>query len=372
MVATAATLLTPVGKILMDEIRRNGVVGIDAFHHTSLYHSMDGYYKLAVVLGEQGDFLTSPEISPLFGEIVGVWLLDQWIQKGCPQPVQLLELGPGRGTLMADVLRTAQQLRPAFFDNLSVHLVEVSDVLTMSQNTALLPFSDKLAGWTRHHSLDTFTPGEGCLFVLANEFFDALPARQYIKTEAGWRERCVTCDQSGNLVFASRSGPKGLDAPTDYPVGAIFEDSPMVRDTFARVVNDLKTCGGAAFICDYGYDVPSYKESGFTGDSWQALRDGEPVCPLEMPGYSDLSFHVDFGALMKIAEDKNVASSFMTQGDFLNAHGIQERLTILLDKSSPKQKARLKGQVLRLSHPLQMGALFKVLTMCVLQKGSHG
>jgi NADH dehydrogenase [ubiquinone] 1 alpha subcomplex assembly factor 7 len=371
MVATAATLLTPVGKVLINEIKRSGAVGIDVFHHTSLYHPMDGYYEHAVILGERGDFLTAPEISPLFGEVVGVWLLDQWIQMGCPQPVQLLELGPGCGTLMADVLRTVQQLRSAFFDNLSVHLVEVSDMLTISQNTALLPFLDKLSGWTRHHSLDTFTPGDGCLFVLANEFFDALPARQYVKTEMGWNERCVTCDQSDHLTFASRSGPKIVNAPADYPVGAIFEDSPMVRDTFARVVDDLKACGGAAFICDYGYDVPSYKEPGFTGDSWQALRSGEPVSPLETPGYCDLSFHVDFGALVKVAQGRGVSPSLMTQADFLNAHGIQERLTVLLEKSSLKQKAHLKGQTLRLTHPLQMGALFKVLTMGVPQKGNH-
>ena len=371
MVATAAALLSPLGRMLLEDIQRDGAMRIDAFHHKSLYHPTEGYYKHAAVLGSRGDFLTAPELSPLFGEVVGAWLLHQWIQLGCPQPIQLLELGPGRGTLMGDVLRTVQKLRPAFFENLSIYLVEVSDVLAISQDTALLPFLDKTSSYTRYHSLDTFTPGEGCLFVLANEFFDALPARQYVKTKAGWDERCVTCGPSGHLTFATRSGPQNLGAPTDYPVGAIFEVSSAVREAFARVVDHLKSCGGAAFICDYGYGAPSYKEPGFVGDSWQALRDGQPVSPLETPGYSDLSFHVDFGALMTVARKQGIAPSFMTQADFLSAHGLQERLTVLLKNAESKRRARLKGEVLRLTHPLQMGSLFKVLTMGVPLKGAQ-
>ena len=364
MVAFASALKNPLGSLLAQEIDRSGFISIETFHRKSLYDPRYGYYQKGDVLGLRGDFVTAPEVSSLFGEIVGAWLLNMWEQMGAPTPIQILELGPGRGLMMSDMLRVAQ-CRSSFLNNVSIHFIEVHPKLQEQQRRNLKRWEMDVNALVWHQSLDTFTSGPGCLFVIANEFFDALPACQYVKAEKGWNERCVTCDDRGAFCFATRPGPLSLNVPNDYPVGAIFEESPQTQAIFKRIVTEIKACGGAAFVCDYGYSEPSYKESGFTGDSWQALRRGEPVSPLCSPGESDLSFHVNFGVLADIArvmaEDVRVA----TQGDFLNAHGLQQRLEILLKKATPQQAARLRGEVMRLSHPLQMGALFKVLTFSI-------
>jgi SAM-dependent MidA family methyltransferase len=286
------------------------------------------------------DFTTAPEISQVFGELLGAWAASVWAQMGAPDPVLLIEAGPGRGTLMADALRTVARVAPDFAAALRVHLIETSPRLRAEQ-AARLPS----AMW--HDRLEDVPAGPA--IVLANEFLDALPIRQFEHVAGAWAERHVAGGRFVALPCAHAS-----DAAPD---GAVLELGEAALAWMASLAARLVREGGAALILDYGFTQAQY------GDTLQALRHGRPVSPLVEAGTADLTAHVDFAALAATARAKGATVwGPVAQGDFLRALGLEARVERLA-ALHPARAAALVAGADRLASPAQMGALFKVLAV---------
>lgn len=307
------------------------------------------YYSSRDPLGSAGDFITAPEISQMFGELIGLWLADMWINAGRPEPVHYVELGPGRGTLARDALRVAKR----FGLDPSVHFVESSAALKALQSE-LVPD----AQW--HHDLSTL-PANVPLLVVANEFLDALPVRQLVKTPEGWRERMVVPDDtSGDGRFVCIAGPQPLDPAVpehrrDAPDGTIYEQCPGAAATVFEVAGRLNEQGGAALFIDYGHDAPR------DGSTLQAVRAHAKVDPFVNPGEADLTALVDFAALVPIAEAQGARwLGTVPQGRWLSALGIEARAATLA-AAAPEQAAAIHAAKDRLIDLEQMGQLFKVM-----------
>lgn len=333
---------------LRDLIALEGPITVERYMGLCLRH----YYATRDPLGQAGDFTTSPEISQMFGELIGLWMLEVWNAMGRPSPCRLIELGPGRGTLMADLLRAARLL-PDFTASISVHLVETSPALRERQRAALAA-SGVSVEW--HDALKDVPPGPTLL--IANEFFDALPIRQFVATERGWCERLVGLD-GDRLIFGLRGEPEsGLPSPLrlgdilEWPAAAIAEAQALAE----RLTRNT----GAALIIDYGYWGPAF------GDTLQAVQRHAPVDPLAEPGEADLTTHVDFHRLAQTAMAAGARVHGMAvQGDFLKALGIEARAAILKRRATPAQAADIDGALARLTErgPKGMGELFKVLAL---------
>lgn len=301
------------------------------------------YYATRDPLGTGGDFTTAPEISQMFGELIGLWAADLWLRAGRPEAAWV-ELGPGRGTLSADALRAMGKagLAPP------VHLVETSPVLREAQ-------AHTIPGATHHESIATL-PTDQPLIIVANEFFDALPIRQIVRTDAGWRERMV--DHDGER-FVPTVGEQRFDAvvPEALRDGEVIETSPasvaILRDLAARIVAQ----GGALLAIDYGYEGP------LAGDTLQALHHHRFANPYEAPGEQDLTAHVDFAALAEAARaEAAIAHKVTTQGALLEALGIQARATSLA-RAAPSRQGEIETAWRRLCAPDAMGTLFKALAI---------
>jgi len=303
------------------------------------------YYASRDPLGSGGDFITAPEISQMFGELIGVWLADMWFRAGRPAPVHYVELGPGRGTLARDALRAArgQGLDP------QVHLVESSPALRGLQRAAL-------PGATWHHDLAS-VPTDAPILLVANEFFDALPLRQLVMTEAGWRECMVGCE-SGRFVPVAGLQPMDIAVPEERrqaEPGTVIETSPAAASVMGEIAGRLAGQGGAALIVDYGHDAPR------AGSTLQAVRAHQKVDPFEAPGEADLTTHVDFAALAGIAQASGCRwLGTVGQGAWLQAMGIDVRAASLA-RTAPGQAAVIEAQKQRLIAEDQMGILFKVM-----------
>jgi Uncharacterized conserved protein len=303
------------------------------------------YYAGKDPLGSGGDFITAPEISQMFGEMIGLWLADMWIRAGKPDPVHYVELGPGRGTLARDALRTMTRygLDPV------VHFVEGSPSLKGLQ-LAAVPH----AKW--HDDLSTI-PATGPLLVVANEFFDALPVRQMVRSAQGWRERMVDF-QDGAFVPVVGDRPMDAAIPralADADEGTLIETCPGASAVIYELAGRLVHQGGAALVIDYGYAEWQ------SGSTLQALRAHEKVDPFAMPGEADLTCHVDFTAIANAAlvrEARHLGT--VTQGDFLRALGIELRAANLA-AAAPEQADAIHAALDRLISEEQMGTLFKVL-----------
>ncbi len=300
------------------------------------------YYATRDPIGAAGDFTTAPEISQLFGELVGAWVADLWLRAGRPA-FRLVELGPGRGTLMADLLRATARV-PGFAP--PVHFVETSPVLRRAQ-AALVP----AAAW---HAMLAEVPGDLPLLIVANEFFDALPVRQFEATADGWHERVVgRAFQPGlDPVRADALIPPELRAS---PPGSVFEASPAATAVAAEIGDRLRAAGGAALIVDYGFAGPA------TSDTLQAVHRHEFADPFARPGEVDLTAHVDFTALAAAAAVR--ARGPVGQGAWLASLGIGQRLAALTARASPAQAAALAAGARRLTAPGEMGDLFKVMAL---------
>lgn len=344
--------------IIKQQIRQSGPIDIGTFMSLALGHPKFGYYITRDPIGAQGDFTTSPEISQCFGEMLTVCMVEAWIRGGKPD-VHLVELGPGRGTLMADFLKSCKNA-PDFFERMDIHLVETSPVLRAAQKA-------KLAGYTPHwhDSIDTL-PADGPLLILANEFFDALPIRQAVMTLDGWREKVVGLSESGTLQFGiaqggpsfrKNAGDAWLATLPPAPEGTIMEVSP-VRDAVMRsLCARLQKQGGLMIVIDYGHAVP-----GAAGDTFQAVRKHKYVSPLENVGHADLTSHVDFARLDAIASEAGCAVyGPVSQKSFLEAMGIHTRLKNL-QAQNPSDETLAPG-VTRLIDPQGMGQLFKVMAV---------
>jgi SAM-dependent MidA family methyltransferase len=323
-----------------------------------LAHPRHGYYASRDPFGAAGDFTTAPEISQMFGEMLGLWAVALWQSMHAPAPFRLIELGPGRGTLMADALRAAR-VAPGFIEAVDVQLVETSARLRDAQRRSLSN-SAVPAVW---HALLEHVP-EGPFILLANEFLDALPVHQAVKTESGWHERVVGVDEHGKLAFGlSRSHLPDFEALpaaelADAPLGAVFEWRP---DTFvAEICSRLQTHPGAALFIDYGHS-----QSGL-GDTLQAVRAHAFADPLSSPGEVDLTAHVDFAAVARIAKQCGIdVHGPVEQGSFLEGLGIVARAEKLRANTLSQQAAAIDAALVRLtgSGRENMGSLFKVIAL---------
>jgi NADH dehydrogenase [ubiquinone] 1 alpha subcomplex assembly factor 7 len=352
--------MTPLETILRRRLRLTGPMTVAAFMQEALLHPEHGYYRRQPALGLAGDFVTAPEISQMFGELLGLWCLDYWERMGAPDPVLLVELGPGRGTLIADALR-ATRLRPAFHKALRLHLVEASPILRGRQREALAPFAGQIAPAQWHDALVGLP--EAPFLLLANEFFDALPVHQFERTAEGWRERVVVEPQiDAPLGFAlAPPGPQIglLDGPTrDAPVGMLVEISPAGLAAAGEIGRRLAQHGGAALLVDYGYGE---------GQGWslQAVRGHARVeNPLIEPGLVDLSAHVDFARLSRAAAERGARPyGPVSQGAFLDALGIRLRAQRLTRDADADGRAGIERALARLLDPEEMGTLFQALAL---------
>ncbi len=336
-------------------IRREGPLSIAAFMAIALHDREGGYYARRDPLGGDGDFITAPEISQIFGELIGLWCADLWRHLGEPDPVILVELGPGSGALLGDLLRAAATL-PEFRRALDLYLVEASPVLRARQQRRLGGIGARFVA-----SIDALP--QGPLLLVANEFLDALPIRQLVRGRAEWAERVVTLDAEDRLVFAD--GPENpalsLLVPAALrarPSGTIVEICPAAAALAAALGERLAAQPGAALFVDYGY-FPSAP-----GPTLAALRRHAAAALLDDPGGADLSAHVDFAAFAAAARAAGaIVHGPVAQGQFLAALGAEARLAALSARAEPAQRARLASGLERLIDPAQMGTLFKALAL---------
>ncbi len=344
-------------------IRRMAVEGpltLADYMGDCLSHPDFGYYPTRDPIGAQGDFTTSPEISQMFGELIGLWLAEVWRLNGEPKKTRLIEIGPGRGVLMRDLLRAARMM-PGFPDALSIHLVETSPVLRNKQQQTLEGTNHSI---TWHDRLSDI-PDDGFTLLVTNELFDALPIRQFQMTSEGWRERLVIhnpAEDNFGFVLAPGPGPAETLIPkairSKAKPGEVSEIAPMGWAMARNIAERIATSGGAALIIDYGYDGPAL------GDTFQALRAHEFADPFADPGEADLTAHVDFGSLAQAAAGGGAAVAPMsTQRDFLQALGIEMRAASLMHQKPEEQKKAVAAQRDRLIDPDEMGTLFKVLAL---------
>jgi NADH dehydrogenase [ubiquinone] 1 alpha subcomplex assembly factor 7 len=342
--------LHPVAERIRARIQREGPLTLAAVMEQALA-GRHGYYRDNDPLGPEGDFITAPEVSQMFGELIGLWCVDTWQRMGSPKRVNLVEIGPGRGTLMADALRAAR-VAPDFLAAKQVYLIEINDTLKHKQGEKLREHGPR---WLP--SFSDVPPGP--MILIANELFDALPIHQLEMTADGWRERVVAL-QEGAFCFglAAPSAARALLRPAHATAepGAIAEVSPAGIALMDAIARRCVQEGGAALIIDYGPAA-----SGL-GDSFQALKRHRFHAPLEELGSADLTAHVDFGALKDTAREAGaLVFGPATQGDFLRALGIELRADMLAKKSDLATADLLRRQVHRLIAPEQMGRLFKVI-----------
>ncbi|MEM9798098.1 MAG: SAM-dependent methyltransferase [Pseudomonadota bacterium] len=329
---------------LLTRIRQTGPLTIADWMADCLLHPEFGYYTRRDPLGAAGDFTTAPEISQMFGEMLGLCLAQTWTDQGRPAPVTLAELGPGRGTLMADMLRVMATV-PDLQAAISVHLVEASPALRARQAETLQGHAP-----TWHGAIDGLP--DGPLLLVANEFLDALPVRQHVRGQSGWRERLVT-EQDGALAFAL-----GPDMPVpeldhhDVPAGTVVERAPALPAIISTIAAKV-ALGGAAIFVDYGH----WRSR---GDTLQALKDHAPVDPLASPGAADLTTHVDFEAVARAAKGVRV-SAMVSQGVLLERLGITARAQALARGLSGAALDSHVAAHRRLTHPAEMGDLFKAI-----------
>ena len=343
--------MSPLAHIIARRIGVSGPITMAEYMAECLMHPEHGYYTTRPVFGAKGDFTTAPEISQMFGELLGLSLAHAWQAQGSPKKAILLELGPGRGTLMADMLRALKNVDA--FAGCAVHLVESAPALRQLQHEALAPLTPSLI----HHDTALNVPQDVPIFAVANEFFDALPVRQFKKEKKGWRE-CLVSAQDGALVLGW-SEPAAAELPTalsaNTPQGGIVEYCPALGAIAAHLGALISKNGGAALCIDYG----DWRSS---GDTVQAVRAHKFTPLLAEPGLADITAHVDFEHLCAAMMGAGtVASNMMPQGVFLKRLGIEMRADILARKMNSVQAGQHYTAMRRLIAPDQMGTLFKVM-----------
>jgi len=330
---------------LVEHIRENGPMTVAEYMGACLYDPEDGYYASRPAIGgANADFLTAPEASQMFGELIGLWCAHEWDVLGKPA-FNLIELGPGRGVLMQDVLRATQRLE-GFHDAANIVLVETSAPLRDEQ-------ADRIpdAEWALR--LDDAPPGPS--LIIGNEFLDCMPIRQFIAGEEGWHEKLVGLDEADQLVFglsAAIPAPDSEDEP-----GTVREIAPALEALIYEIERRLHEAPARVLLIDYGYVRPE------CADTLQALKNHKKVDPIETPGEADLTAHVDFARVAQLAEQAGLAvHGPITQAQFLRGLGIEVRHDTLA-QANPAHAERLKRELNRLIGADQMGALFKVICL---------
>ncbi|MEO1042749.1 MAG: SAM-dependent methyltransferase [Pseudomonadota bacterium] len=351
---------TPLEQRLIDLIADHGPIRVGDFMTDALIHPQHGYYATQKALGAVGDFTTSPEISQIFGELVGGWLVHSWEAMGGPSQFNLVELGPGRGTLMADILRTAN-VRPRFLKSAHVYMIEASGRMRYSQKRLLAETGCRIT-WA--DKLEDVPPAP--LLLVANEFFDCLPIRQFMRmadlSDKPWRERLVGLSKDQSALSFVLSNDSYADMP-GMPRGAmpedIFESCTVGGDVVGEIANRLREHKGRALIIDYGHGRSGY------GDTLQAIKNHKPWPVLESPGLADVTAHVDFAALGRRGRQEDMrVDGPVRQADFLERLGLRERLA-RLEPAIEDAKARddFRTGALRLIDREGMGELFKVMSI---------
>jgi SAM-dependent MidA family methyltransferase len=329
-------------------IRLNGPLSVARYMEICLHDPTEGYYATRPDIAENGDFITAPMVSQIFGEILGLWAVDVWARLGRPRRFRLVELGPGAGVMMIDILRAARAA-PDFLAACELWLVETSAPLKALQAASIVgPPSPRWAS-----RLDEIAD-DAPVILLANEFLDCLPVRQAAHVDDGWRERCVGVDRAGRLAFVFGDRLDDACGPAAASSGALREWSATL-ETIGREVGALiARAGGAGLFIDYGRIAPGH------GDTLQAIRGHRKECPLANPGAADLTAHVDFPAFLNAARGSGARTpTARTQGEFLAALGAEARGAALA-RSRPDRADRIGRQLHRLIAGDQMGDLFKV------------
>ena len=344
--------MTPLEAKIRRQIELAGPMTVAEYWTHCLFDPGHGYYTARVPIGAAGDFTTAPEISQMFGEMLAAWWLATVRQNGISP--DLVEIGPGRGTLMADMLRTLGKLDPQLKQTLAVRMVEVSPRLTEMQRDKLAGSGFKITWHETIASLPTAPAG-----IIANELFDAIPIRQFIKSGKAWNEVTITIGETGELDYAG--SPTSLDrnilAPGQeaQPEGTLFECSPAREALMQDMAHHIDLHGGFGLFIDYGHAVPGF------GDTLQALKKHAYASVLENPGEADITSHVDFHSLATAAASAGLnTADIITQGEFLTRLGIVERAASLA-KAKPQLRDSIETAFDRLVSPDQMGSLFKVL-----------
>lgn len=343
---------------LRERISSEGALPISVFMTEALFDPMAGFYATKDPLSADSDFVTAPEISQMFGELTGLWAAECWGQMGAPDPVHLIEMGPGTGRMMGDVLRAARAA-PGLLSAAKLHLVEVSPALKMVQAQSL-SHAPLQARWQK--SLGDTEPGPS--LILANELLDCLPIRQAIRHKGVWRERVVGLHPQDKSRFIFGLGPvlsaSDLDLIAeplrDADEGTLVELRPADATLIETLAERFKATPGYALFIDYGSATPQ------AGDTFQALRKHEKVDPLDQPGTADLTAWVDFDSLARLAVNAGLdVYGIETQGAFLTGLGIETRAASLARNQDEAGRARIARQLHRLTAPEEMGDLFKVI-----------
>lgn len=346
---------TPLAGKIIALIRKDGPLRLDAFIRMALTDPEHGYYVTGTPIGRRGDFITAPEVSQIFGELIGLWCVDRWLAMGRPDPVILVELGPGRGVLMEDALRAAGQASPGFRAAARLHLVESSATLRADQRSRLAAH-----GATWHSRLEEVPAGPQ--IVVANEFFDALPVRQLRRFGQGWQEQFVVVD-AGERLFG-RWRDLDYDAGQELhplyhriPPTIVIEHAPE-REAYAVAIGErVAAHGGAALLIDYGH------RGGGVGSTLQSVRGHDHADVYAEPGAADITTHVDFGALARAAAGCGCRiDGAVDQGRFLLNLGLAERLEALI-RANPTHADALRAGAHRLIDEDAMGSLFQALAI---------
>jgi SAM-dependent MidA family methyltransferase len=344
------------GEKIAGLIRAAGPISVAEYMAICLFDPEDGYYTTREPFGAKGDFVTAPEVSQMFGELVAVWLVEAWQAAGKPAPVTFAEIGPGRGTLMKDMVRTIGRIAPELAVKAGFALIEVSPRLTAIQHETLQECGP---AFTWHASLDTL-PNRP-LFIVGNEIFDALPFRQFVRQDGKWLERAIGIDADGAFQFGIGTASLAADAlPANAehaPDGSIFEIAPAREVLMSAIAQRIAEHGGAGLFFDYGHVEPGL------GDTFQAVRKHKSEGVFDSPGEADLTSHVDFSALAAVAQSHDLDTHLMTQAEFLLGMGLLERAGRLGQAADETARSKIAADVERLAGPDQMGELFKVLAV---------
>lgn len=344
--------MTGMTNYLKQSIRTNGPMSIASFMAECLMNPKYGYYQKKPVFGTAGDFITAPEISQMFGEIIGLWLMDAWGKMGSPNPVRLVEFGPGRGTLMQDIIRSLI-LEPSLAEAATVHFIEESAQLKKLQKKAV-----PIATWHK----DISEVPDGPILLVANEFFDALPIHQFQRKDGVWYEKYVQLDKDDRLAFVL-GPPSSKLAMLDKNLrnqssDGIAEISPATTSIMGDIANRIQTQGGVALIIDYGYDTTQM------GDTLQAVKDHKFCDILSNPGEVDLTAHVNFEHLLNIAHEATLKSyGPIGQGSFLMNLGLGIRASNLAKNKPQEETSSILSALKRLTSPEEMGTLFRVIAI---------
>ncbi len=373
----------PLEQIIINEISENGPMDVGTFMTYALSHPQHGYYckvnpfqggeycatapsipdQIKTILNindrqnrRQGDFITSPELSQMFGEMIGAWVCDVWMQMGCPKPFALVEFGPGRGLLMHDIVRATKAVKE-FHDAMQIHFVEINAVLRDLQAKKLKPYKPQ------HHDDITSLPDDMPLLCVANEFLDALPIRQYQYNAGHWQERVVSFNGDDSFQWGLRpteANPpqiKYMDNMT-FNDGDILEVSDPQTGWLSTVSERLKRQDGIFLTFDYGYDKPG------TGDTFQAVQNHTRVDVFDDVGNVDLTSQIDFHCIKHHLEGEGaMVHGPVTQGDFLKYLGIEQRAAILCRNANDSQQHDIETVLRLLIAPDKMGDLFKVIAV---------